>query len=346
MQFLYVCLLTLSLFSQEMLTRTQVHMGTFVHITLASQYNRQISEAFIYTARLNHSLSSYENNLVYKLNATHKVSYDATLAQAIKLSQVYYKNTNGYFDITIGSISKDLYHFGEDNATIPSVEALQKAKIEMHDIHITRDFIQTKKGITIDLGGMGKGYAVDRVVMFLEEQNISKGVVAFSGDIRCLNICEVELQSPFSEQTFAALQAKNPHLSISTSGTYRRYVQNQKHHHLIDPKTAKQGKAFVSVSLLANANNAKIDAYATALSVMSKEQALAFLKKHEKIGFVLVENTGNILYGNLSKFVDIKWLSYKENASIAKRNKNTKTNNPIKTSLIHPDVTNPNMISR
>jgi len=322
-------------------------MGTFVHISLKEQHNRQISQSFRRIKEIEHSLSSYESDaLVYRLNHTHHVPYDAYLAEAIEKSKQYYQDTQGYFDITIGSISKDLYHFGEENSAIPSEEALQHAKLGIDAIEINTTNIRTEENITIDLGGMGKGYAVDEVADFLAEQNISRGTIALSGDIRCLDICTFGLQSPFSEQTFASLKSKIPQLSISTSGTYRRYVGTQANHHLIDPKTAKQGKAFVSVSLFTHANNSKIDAYATAISVMPKEKALAFLKVHDEIGFVLVESNGKILYGNLEKFVSFTWLAYREKATIPKSSKKSKINNPIEKSLIHPDTTTPVMMSR
>ena len=300
-------LLPTLLLSTPFQTRTQALMGTFVHISLEEQHNRQISQSFRRIKEIEHSLSSYDSEaLVYKLNHTHQVPYDAYLAEAISKSKQYYQDTHGYFDITIGSISKDLYHFGEENSTIPSEEALKHAKLGIDTIEINATTIRTEENITIDLGGMGKGYAVDKVADFFAEQNISKGIVALSGDIRCLDVCTFELQSPFSEQTFASLKSKVPQLSISTSGTYRRYVKDTSHHHLINPKTAKQGKAFVSVSLFTHANNTKIDAYATAISVMSKEKALAFLKAHEEIGFILVESDGKIMYGNLEKFVELQ----------------------------------------
>ena len=322
-------------------------MGTFVNISLEEQHNRQISQSFNLIRQIEHSLSSYDSEaLIYRLNHTHHVPYDAYLAEAIEKSKQYYQDTHGYFDITIGSISKDLYHFGEENSTIPNEEALKHATLSIDDIEINATTIRTEKNITIDLGGMGKGYAVDKVADFLAEQNISKGIVALSGDIRCLDVCTFELQSPFSEQTFASLKSKIPQLSISTSGTYRHYVKDTSHNHLINPKTAKQGKAFVSVSLFTHANNSKIDAYATAISVMPKEKAMAFLKAHDEIGFVLVESNGKIMYGNLEKFVSFTWLDYKEKATIPKSTKKSKTKSPIERSLIHPDTTNPVMISR
>ena len=311
---LFYILIPTLLLATELQTRTQALMGTFVHITLPSPYNPQISQSFKRIKEIEHSLSSYDSEaLVYRLNLAHNVPYDDYLDEALKLSKKYYQDTHGYFDITIGSISKKLYHFGEENSSIPSREALQQAKLNIEAIEVNATTISTEKNITIDLGGMGKGYAVDKVADFLEEQNITQGIVALSGDIRCLDVCSFELQSPYSEQTFANLKSKIPQLSISTSGTYRRYVGTQENHHLINPKTTTQGRAFVSVSLFTHADNAKIDAYATAISVMPEDVALAFLKEHDEIGYILVKSNGNVVYGNVEKFISILSMSQKEN---------------------------------
>ena len=347
MRLLSFLLLPTLLLSTPLQTRTQALMGTFVHISLEEQHNRQISQSFRRIKEIEHSLSSYDSEaLVYRLNHTHQVPYDAYLAEAIEKSKQYYQDTQGYFDITIGSISKDLYHFGEENSSVPSQEALQQAKLNIDAIEINANTIRTEENITIDLGGMGKGYAVDKVVDFLAEQNISKGIIALSGDIRCLDICNFELQSPYSEQTFASLKSKLHQLSISTSGTYRRYVKDTSHNHLINPKTAKQGKAFVSVSLFTHAGNVKIDAYATAISVMPEEVALAFLQKHKEIGFVLVKSDGKIVYGNVEKFVSLTWLNYKEKATMPSIMKKSKTKSAKESNLTHPDTTTPKEMSK
>jgi len=306
---LFFFLLPTLLLSTELQTRTQALMGTFVHITLPSQYNPQISQSFKLIKEIEDSLSSYNSEaLVYRLNLAHNVPYHDYLAEALQVSKIYYQDTHGYFDITIGSISKKLYHFGEGNSSVPSHEALQQAKLNIEAIEINTTTISTEQNITIDLGGMGKGYAVDKVSDFLEEQNITQGIVALSGDIRCLDVCTFGLQSPYSEQSFATLTSKVAQLSISTSGTYRRYVGSQANHHLINPKTAKQGRAFVSVSLFTHVDNTKIDAYATAISVMPEEVALAFLKEHDELGYILVMSNKKIVYGNLKKFVKLQEL--------------------------------------
>ncbi len=348
MPYLFFLIFPLLLFAQvEMTTRTQVLMGTFVSITLEAEQNAQITHAFEHIKQIESSLSNYDPDAsLSKLNVTHRIDHDPLLAEALSLSVAYYKETDGYFDVTIGAISKELYHFGEDKTFSPSKEDLKAAHLDIHGIHINPESISTEANISIDLGGMGKGYAADKVAAYLEEQNISKGIIALSGDIRCLHLCEIDLQSPYSEQTFATIQSKHPNLSVSTSGTYRRFATTKEEHHLINPKTAMQGREFVSVSLFTTADNATIDAYATAISVMPKQKALAFLGQLQKVAFVLVDNEGKILYGNTRGLIEISWLDYKENATKVSKTIKEETNAKSAVSLSHPDTTHPNEIAK
>ena len=332
--------------SHEFIPRTRSLMGTYVTISLLQEHNNKVSSSFDLIQNIEDSLSTYDPNATLsKLNKNHNVPYDHFLAESIELSKSYYVETNGYFDITIGSISKNLYHFGEERTYSPSKKELKEAPLNIDGIYVDKQTIKSDENITIDLGGMGKGYAVDKVVSYLKEQNITEGIVALSGDIQCLDTCEIYLQSPYSTQTFAKLTSKTKYLSISTSGTYRRYATTTEEHHLIDPKTALQGKDFISVSLFTIANNSKIDAYATAISVMPSEKAIAFLKKLDDIGFIIVDSQSKIIYGNLDKLLNFEFLDYNDTATIKSITKNSKTKIDIKRSFIHPDTTNPKLIT-
>lgn len=332
---------------EEMITRTQALMGTFVTLTLSSSHQAHISESFKKIKEIENSLSSYDTNAsIYRLNQKHSIAYDRYVAEALQLSQQYYKDTQGYFDITIGSISKDLYHFGEENATLATQKLLDKATLNIHGLHITKQSISTQKDITIDLGGMGKGYGVDKIAKYLKEQNINQDTIAFSGDIRCFDKCDIYLQSPLSENMFAHILTQIPNVSISTSGTYRRYIKNKEAHHLIDPKQRKPQKNFISVSLFSLGDNTRLDAYATAVSVMPLDTALDFLKKYKDISFILVKHDGNILYSDEVKLLHIRWLPYKEMATIHTSNESKKAYTSKEKTLTHPNISNPEEIKR
>jgi len=251
------------------------------------------------------ALSSYDKNaLISKLNAKKYIPTSNILVDILIKSKKYYKNTHGYFDITIGSITKKLYHFGEDEQ-IPSKEALSLAPLGIHNIIINQEEIRLENNITLDLGGIGKGYGVDVLAAYYKKRHITKGQIALSGDIRCLKLCSIDIQNPFEEEgTIASVYAKVPNLSISTSGTYRRYIKERSQHHLINPKNKSQGRDFVSVTIMSQENNTLCDVMATAISTMSKEDALKFVKSQNIFAYILITPTGEEISGNLEKFVE------------------------------------------
>ncbi|MFK5976395.1 MAG: FAD:protein FMN transferase [Sulfurovum sp.] len=306
----YTFISSILLFAKEPTQmRTQVIMGTFVSITLAQKDAHYIDRGFELLREVENSLSTYNPTASLSLlNSSHIILKDSYLEEALLLSKEYHIQTNGYFDHTIGSISKKLYHFGEDKVYTPSPKQLKEATLNIDGIDINSTHIRSDENITIDLGGMGKGYGVDRVALYFQEQNITEAIIALSGDIRCLDMCEIYLQSPYNETLFAKVTSKIPKLSISTSGTYRRYAKTKEQHHLINPKTASQGRDFISVSLFSADNNSRLDAFATAISVMPKAKALSFLSKHKEIGFILIDSLGERLDGNLIGLVRLEYL--------------------------------------
>ena len=290
------------------MSQTQIKMGTFCTITLPKSQENKIQEGFALLDSLEHTLSTYNKDaLLYRLNHDKLVKSDPVLKDILEKSILYHDTTHGYFDITIGSITKELYHFGEKEQ-IPSQEKLQEATLGVHKIILNDNTIMIDKNITLDLGGIGKGYAVDTLANYYHDSNISQGKIALSGDIRCLTPCNIEVQSPLNDTIFATLKAKVPNLSISTSGTYRRYVQKKEHHHLFNPKTKTQEKDIISLTLFTIANNTGIDAYATAISAMPIKEALSFLKEHKDLGYILVTSDFKTHQGNLDKFVTMKQL--------------------------------------
>lgn len=280
-------------------------MGTYCTITLENPATPEIQEGFDYLRKIESVLSSYQpDSQVSRLNRGETVAYDPMLAEVLQRGRDFYTITEGYFDITVGSITKKLYHFGEEEQ-IPTEAQKQQAHLGIDRIEIGKEEISVGEGIVIDLGGVGKGYAIDLLSTAYREKNITQGSIALSGDIRCLDACTVEIQDPFTEEgTVAVLQSKIPNLSVSTSGTYRRYVQQQKEHHLINPKKKTQGRAFVSVTVVTAADNAYADAMATAISVMPYEEAVAFVRSQEKFGYLLISAEGQQRLGNLEKFVN------------------------------------------
>ncbi len=292
----------LSLQANE-ITREQVIMGTISSISLQENDKVQMQKGFNILKGIENSLSSYKTDAkVYKLNQQKSVLMDSYLAEILQKSRDIYNKSDGYFDITIGSVTKNLYRFGEDER-VPSFIELRDAVIDFSGIVIKNNTLSLEEGVKLDFGGIGKGYGVDKVAEYFNNQNITKGQVSLSGDIRCINLCEFQIQSPFLEdEIILSFKSLVPNLSISTSGSYRRFVKSKKHHHLINPKTKKQADDFVSVTIFKQKDNTNADAIATAASVMPKQKAIDFLLGLD-VGFVLIQKDKTTISSNLEPFV-------------------------------------------
>lgn len=310
MKFIALLLLTFWLLDAKTLLRTQVIMATLVTITADKEDENLIADGFNIMKSVEMSLSSYDPKAnVFLLNKNLHTKVDNYLYEALLLSKEYYEKTDGYFDITVGSITKDLYRFGEDER-VATLDELDGAKVGFKALWFDADKAFLQKGFKVDLGGMGKGYGVDKVAEHFRKNGVSSAVIAASGDIRCLGLCRVEVQNPFNdEKVLLSFETQKPDLGITTSGNYNRYVTSTKNNHLIDPKTKRAQSSFISITLVGELKSSDLDAYATAASVMPPHKAYAFLESLG-VGYIIVQSDKKMVISpNKEKYMKIDFLS-------------------------------------
>lgn len=285
-------------------SRTQVIMSTFVTITTEAKNEKYINDGFEIMKNVEMSLSSYNKDAkVFQLNKELHVVLDGYLYEALSQSKEYYKQSDGYFDITIGSITKDLYRFGEDER-VATTRELESAKVDLNALRFNPKEAFIKEGIKVDLGGMGKGFGVDKVAEYFRELQVNDAIISASGDIRCLSTCSVEVQDPFDEEsTLLSFETLHGDMGISTSGNYNRYVISKENNHLINPKAKKSQTLFASITLIGDISNASLDAYATAASVMPLHVAYEFLGSID-VAYIIVRSDKEVVISkNITKYI-------------------------------------------
>lgn len=281
-----------ALAAQELVTRTQAMMGTTVSLSLPPAQLPLSTATFARMKTVERALSSYDPEArIYRLNARKSLAIGPDTHDALLACLRYYRETGGAFNIAIGSVTRKAYRFGEA-AQIPTDARLRESNISIAGVDFNRTHARLNAATTLDLGGMGKGFAVDKASEVLRRAGVKAAIIAASGDIRCLHRCEVAVQNPFGEGLLARFRLKHPDMGISTSGNYRRYVKDKANHHLIDPRTKRPARRFASVTLFGPLPSADLDAYATAVSVM--EAPLHFLQT-KALGYLLVTNTGEVM---------------------------------------------------
>ncbi|NOR58035.1 MAG: FAD:protein FMN transferase [Sulfurimonas sp.] len=278
-------------------------MGTFITISVDDKDKHLVEHGFKIMKNVDASLSSYKKSaVIYRLNQNKEVELDSYSYQALKQSKELYKNSDGYFDITIGSITKDLYRFGEQER-VPSSKELSDAKVNFRGVYFNKNKASLAKGIKVDLGGMGKGFGVDKVAAYFRANSVEARISA-SGDIRCLDICSIDVQDPFSDDKLLSFKTSKKDLGITTSGNYNRYVKSTKNNHLINPKLKKSQTKFVSITLIGSMSSSFLDAYATASSVMPLKEAYEFLDSLE-LAYIVLQSDGEMnISSNIHEFTN------------------------------------------
>lgn len=284
--------------------RRQAHMGTLISVTVADENSSD--EVFELFADLDNKLSTYKSDSeISRLNRHFELNVSEVTRKILERSVEMYHISDGAFDVTVGSFTHQVYRFGYESEHIPSKGELHKAEhfVGSDRIDIKDNFVKIVTGTVIDLGGIGKGYAVDLAIDLLKNKGVTNAVVAASGDIGCLGQSTIEIQDPFHQEGhIATITSTLPRLAVSTSGNYERYIKNKTHNHLINPKTGKSQQRYASITLIDTEDNTRIDALATAVSVMEEEKAIDMLKKLN-ITYILIKTDGSMIKSKMPQGV-------------------------------------------
>ncbi len=310
--FVLICILLLNSCSGEKpIERLQFLMGTYARVSVFGGTDGDIDAAFSRIRDLDNLLSDYKpDSQISQINrssgkAPVEVSSEAkeVLQTALRVAE----ETNGAFDPTIGALTIGLYHFGMENVRVPTDKEIDRAKALVNyrwvRIDGNRVFLE-KEGMMLDLGGVGKGFAVDKAVEALKKRGIKKGLVSISGDMRSFGgDWLVGIKNPAGEDAIAAFKTGGRDLAISTIEDYDGYIEKdgRVYHHILNPKSGKAAGDFRSITVIMEGNNTLAHAYAASLYVMGKERALEFLGHHTGIGAFMVFSNGEIYYNDRFK---------------------------------------------
>ena len=242
---------------EDKISSTYYNLGTINEITL---YNikkehgkRILKECESILIDIDNKMScqiSYSE--ISKINDNAGIDYvrvsDDTF-KVIKEAIDFSKASNDTFDISIGPII-DLWGIGTDNAKVPTKEDIQSklSLVNYKNILLdenTHSVKLSKKNMKIDLGGIAKGYAADKIYAYLKEENLESALINLGGNIYALGTksnnqpFSIGIQDPTKVRGNSIGNIKISNKSVVTSGIYERYLEvNDKiYHHMLDPHT-------------------------------------------------------------------------------------------------------------
>jgi len=183
------------------------------------------------------------------------VTVPAELRELLERSVSYSRATEGTFDVTWRGMGK-IWRF-DDKFRVPTQQEVETARrrIDFHKIEIKGDRISLPAGMNIGLGGIAKGYAIDRAMQVLLQKGFPDALVDGGGDVLVHGAHQwrIGIQHPRKERGELMGSVGLHDAALVTSGDYERFrfVNGVRYHHIIDPRTGWPATASMSVTVLA-----------------------------------------------------------------------------------------------
>lgn len=303
-------------------TITRLLMDTRVDLTLYEvdkKASEQIAEkVFAEMERLENIFSrTVASSDVARINqgaGKQWVKVSPELFFVLKKALEFAELTEGAFNPTVGPLM-DLWGFGTEHPHLPSAEELQRvlSLVDYRLVEMDEDRSMVYlplEGMKLDLGGIAKGFIVDRGLDVLRSFNLQASFINAGGDI---SICgekpsgekwTVAVQDPKlamkdSQDSYVAVIHLEEEGSVVTSGDYQRYFEEngEIYHHILDPADGKPARYLTSVTIVAP-DAMTADAFSTAIFVLGREKGMELLESFPGIDGMIMDKDGKIYYSS------------------------------------------------
>jgi thiamine biosynthesis lipoprotein len=286
--------------------RARLAMGSELKLTAAADERAALDAfeaVFAEFERLESLMSGWRpGSDIARLNdaaGDHPVAVSPEVLEVLQISREVSEWTGGMFDVTFGALS-GLWKFDHDqDNTIPDAGSIRERLplIDYRDLVLDargRTAFLRRKGMRVNLGGIGKGYAVDRAAGILRERGVADFMIQAGGDLyvsgrRGDRPWRLGIRNPRgpADSIFAAIELADG--TFSTSGDYERaFVKNgRRYHHILDPRTGEPAGLSRSVTLV-TARAVLADALAKGVFILGPEAGMALIERLPGVEGVIV----------------------------------------------------------
>ena len=297
----------------QWLSRDEAIMGTAIRVELWSD-DKVSGEAAIDAVmeemhRIDREMSPYkpesELSRINREAADHPVPISAEMFDILSRSIEFSKLSGGAFDITFSSVG---YKYDYRRHHKPTDSEIEKALPRINYRHLLLDKDKqtirfSRPGTRIDLGGIGKGYAVDNCIALLKKRGITHALVTAGGDSRVLGDREgrpwmVGIRDPRrKDNVVAVIPLINS--AISTSGDYERFfeVDGVRYHHILNPKTGRSATGVHSASVI-GPDATTTDGLTKPVFILGPEKGLQLIESIPGVDAVIIDAEGRMYYSS------------------------------------------------
>jgi thiamine biosynthesis lipoprotein len=299
----------------RLVERTYAAMGTELKFSAWTSdedgADAAFEAAFQEIDRLEGLLSNWRKDSdVERLNAAagkHPVPVGSDLRDVLEASRQTSEWTSGKFDVTFGVLS-GLWKFdyqNKDNTIPPRNEIVRRLNlINYRDVIVDNRagtaFLR-RAGMVVNLGGIGKGYAVDRARDILRQRGLHDFMIQFGGDMYVGGLekdhpWRLGIQDPRgpANRFFATVDLSDS--TFSTSGDYARFFikEGRRYHHIIDPATGEPAAGSRSVTIMASSATVA-DGLDTGVFILGPEAGMALIERLPGVEGVIVSAKNEVL---------------------------------------------------
>jgi thiamine biosynthesis lipoprotein len=293
--------------------REEAIMGTRVAVELWSEdaalAERAMDEVIAEMRRTDELMSTYKpESQLSQVNAhAHErpVQVDEDIIEVVERALAMSKLSGGAFDVTYASVGY-LYDYRAHQRPSEQQIAAALPGVDYRQVQVDREARTIRflrKGVRIDLGGIAKGYAVDRSIDHLRKLGIEHAMVNAGGDTRLLGDRRgkpwvVGIRDPRNEgRVVTRLPLEDE--AISTSGDYERYFEEDgvRYHHILVPGTGQSARGVRSATVIGD-DATLTDALSTTVFVLGVEPGMRLIARLPGVEAVVVDDQGRIYYSD------------------------------------------------
>ncbi|MDR5866522.1 FAD:protein FMN transferase [Halomonas koreensis] len=226
----------------------------------------------------------------------------APLVEVLAIARSVAEASDGAFDVTVGGLV-NLWSFGPEARPreVPEdalIEArLAEVGMDTLELDVEARRARRLKDVFVDLSGVAKGHATDRVADYLAEQGLEHYLVNLGGELEVAGFRDGEaepwrvgVEIPRDGRPQAKYVLPLEATSVATSGDYRNYFEadGRRYSHTIDPRTGRPIRHRLASVTVVDPSNARADAWATALSVLGEREGMAAAREQGLAVLMLV----------------------------------------------------------
>jgi len=289
---------------------TRFAMGTIVEYTIAAGGHTAGNEtagrdAVDFSHRELERISSllWEGDslsAIFQFNSsTDSAKVGSEVLAFLERSRQFHEDTHGAFDITIGPVLS-LYDFSSEDAKPPATDAitdqLELVGIDGFRRGIGGYVVKKRPDVSLAVGGVAKGYGVDKAVEVLRTLGVQGALINAGGDLYCLGTnngrrWRVGIRDPDDQSSIIQVLHVSDE-AVATSGDYQQFfmLDGVRYHHILDPTEGRPARGIRSATVIASTTEIA-DALATAAFILGSRRGIKLLEARGVNG-LLIDSSG------------------------------------------------------